>query len=955
MNPVLTIAGKEARALFLSPVAVLFLAVFLCVTELSFFTLGGFFARNVADARPLFAGMPLLLILLVSAITMRQWAEERKMGTLEVLLTLPVRTRELVMGKFLAGLLLVALALLLTLPIPISVSRLGDLDWGPVLGGYIGALLLASAYLALGLCVSASTDNQVVALMVTIVAGGALYLLGSDALVALMSNDGAAVFRALGTGSRFASVERGVLDLRDLVYYGSLTAVFLVVNVHLLEGARRDTRSAAGTRRARKAALTVALVLINAGLLNIWLAPLAQARIDLTADGSYSLSDASKQVVLGLEEPLVIQGIFSEKTHPKLAPLAIQVEDFLAEYQVRGAGNVTVETLDPSKDEQLERDLGEGYGVHSYPFEVSGRHEHSVVNAYFHVLLRYGDRHALLSWEDLIEVEATEDRIDVRLRNIEYDLTRAIRKLSQEFTTTAALFDRLDGGAALTAYLSPDTLPSDWAELAPTIRSVSQALVSDAGGKLSFEEIDPLEDSALQAELAEAYGIQPLAVDLFGREVFYLALVLEMGDEVRIVQPRGDTTAAELETALDSAIRRAIPGNLKTLAVVTEIPAQTPHDPRQPHHSQPPQEEPDYQLLGELLGSELEVKTVSLAEGVPMDVDVLLVAKPGAMSDAERFALDQYLMRGGAVLALAGHWGVTADRSGLNAAAQDSGLLDMLAQWGVEVGEGLVMDPANASFPLPVVKNVDGYRVPTVEYLDYPFFADIRSDGFAAGHAALAGLPNVTTPWSSPLTITAAAEGVQAEVLLTTSPDSWVQQSSSLLPDFGAHPQTGFGREGELGRRVVAVAAQGSFPSTFAEQPSPAWDQSAPSDGEGEIDHTGRTLKKALPDARLVVFGSSELASDLMISLGQQMGGEVHRSNLMLLLNLIDWCTEDTDLLEIRSAGRLARTLRPVGEIEKLVIEAADVALMLLGLLALALLPRMRRGSTRSLLDEVAP
>ncbi len=955
MSGVLTIARKEARALFLSPVAVLFLGVFLFVTEFSFFTLGGFFARNLADVRPLFAGMPVLLILLVSAITMRQWAEERKMGTLEVLLTLPVPTHQLVLGKFLAGLVLVAVALVLTLPIPISVSLLGALDWGPVVGGYAGALLLAAAYLALGLCISASTDNQVVALMVTIVAGGALYLLGSDSLVALMSDDGGAVLRALGTGSRFASIERGVLDLRDMVYYGSLTAVFLVANVYLLEGVRRDTQSRAGSARAWKATLTVALVVANAGLLNAWLAPVAQARLDLTADGAYSLSEASREVVRGLDEPLLIQGVFSEKTHPKLAPLAIQVEDFLAEYQVRGAGQVTVETLDPSQDEELERELAESFGVRSYPFRVSGRHEQSVVNAYFHVLIRYGDAHELLSWEDLIEVEATDDDIDVRLRNIEYDVTRAIRKLSQEFTTTEALFDRYDGQATLTAYLSADTLPEDWAELAPTIKAVGEDLAARSGGKLGFVQLDPLQDRELQQRLSDEYGIRPLAVDLFGRQVFYSALTLEMGDKVQIVQPRGDTTQADLEGALDGAIRRAMPGNQKTVGLVTEQPDPVPQDPRLPPQYQQPQPQADYQLLQELLGSELEITRVDLAAGVPMGVDVLLVAKPGALDATEQFALDQYLMRGGAVVALAGRYAVTADQAGLSAAEQQSGLYPLLAHWGVEVAEGLVMDPLNASFPLPVEKTVGGYRVRTVEYLDYPFFADIRQDGFARGHAALAGLPNVTTPWSSPLIPKDGLEGVTTEVLLRTSDDSWVQHSSGILPDFGAHPETGFGREGEPAAQVVAVTAQGRFPSYFADRPDPTWDEAAPAEAEGDPDRTGRTLTEALPDARLAVIGSAELASDLMISLGQQLGGEVHRSNLMLLLNLIDWCTEDTDLLEIRSAGSLARTLRPVGELEKLALEAVDAVLMLVGLLLLAVLPRLGRGARRSLLQEVTP
>ena len=188
MTGLLTVTRKELRSLFGSPVALIFLGVFLAVTLFTFFTSSRFFARNLADARPLFEWLPILLIGLVSAVTMRAWAEERRAGTLEVLLTLPVKTYELVLGKFLAGWFLVTVALALTLPIPYMVSTLGNLDWGPVWGGYIGALLLSAAYLAIGLCVSARTDNQVVALMVTLVICGSTYLIGSDGVVALFGS-----------------------------------------------------------------------------------------------------------------------------------------------------------------------------------------------------------------------------------------------------------------------------------------------------------------------------------------------------------------------------------------------------------------------------------------------------------------------------------------------------------------------------------------------------------------------------------------------------------------------------------------------------------------------------------------------------------------------------------------------------------------------------------------------
>lgn len=175
---IMTTARKELRSYFLSPVALIFLALFLIVVLVDFFYYSKFFVRNLADVRPLFQSLPFLLVFLVAAVTMRQWSEEQKMGTLEILLTLPVRTRDLVLGKFVAGMGLVALALALTLPLPITVSMLGQMDWGPVFGGYIAALLLGSTYMAIGLCVSSRTDNQVVSLLVTAIICSVLYALG---------------------------------------------------------------------------------------------------------------------------------------------------------------------------------------------------------------------------------------------------------------------------------------------------------------------------------------------------------------------------------------------------------------------------------------------------------------------------------------------------------------------------------------------------------------------------------------------------------------------------------------------------------------------------------------------------------------------------------------------------------------------------------------------------------
>ena len=142
-------------------------------------------------------------------------------GTLEFVTTVPVTTWSFVLGKFVACCLLLAIALLLTWPLPVTTAYLGNLDWGPVLAGYLAALLLGGAYIAIGLAISALSSNQIVSLILSVVACGALYGIGSPTLTDLAGNDLGAWLRGIGTGSRFESITRGVLDFRDLYYYAS--------------------------------------------------------------------------------------------------------------------------------------------------------------------------------------------------------------------------------------------------------------------------------------------------------------------------------------------------------------------------------------------------------------------------------------------------------------------------------------------------------------------------------------------------------------------------------------------------------------------------------------------------------------------------------------------------------------------------------------------------------------
>ncbi|HZV20060.1 MAG TPA: ABC transporter permease, partial [Hyphomicrobiales bacterium] len=269
MSNIFRIARKELASLFSSPAAFIFIAVFLAALLFIFFWVDRFFARNIADVRPLFEWMPVLLIFLVSALTMRMWSEERRAGTLEFLMTAPVKPLHLVLGKFLACLGLVAVVLALTLPLPVTVSLLGPLDWGPVFGGYVATLALASAYISIGLFVSSNTDNQIVSLIMTALICGLLYVIGSDSLTSLFGNEGGEILRLFGSGSRFNSIARGVIDFRDLYYYLSIFAVFLVLNLYSLESLRWAIRGQ--NPRHFEWRLASGLLVANFLAANLWL------------------------------------------------------------------------------------------------------------------------------------------------------------------------------------------------------------------------------------------------------------------------------------------------------------------------------------------------------------------------------------------------------------------------------------------------------------------------------------------------------------------------------------------------------------------------------------------------------------------------------------------------------------------------------------------------------------
>ncbi|MCS6890470.1 MAG: ABC transporter permease [Rhodovarius sp.] len=234
---------RELAAYFATPVASVFIVVFLVASGALTFTVGGFFARGQADLLPFFSFIPWLFMFLVPALTMRLWAEERRLGTIELLLTLPLAQWQAVLGKFLAAWAFCAIALALTFPLWLTVNYLGDPDNGVILAGYAGCLLLAGAYLALGAAISVTTRNQVIAFVVAVAACFVFSAAGSPVVTEFLSARLpvlAEVARALSVSDRLAGFTRGVLVARDIIFFASFIGFWLFVNMILLDLRKAD-------------------------------------------------------------------------------------------------------------------------------------------------------------------------------------------------------------------------------------------------------------------------------------------------------------------------------------------------------------------------------------------------------------------------------------------------------------------------------------------------------------------------------------------------------------------------------------------------------------------------------------------------------------------------------------------------------------------------------------------
>ncbi len=953
------IAKKEIKIFFASPVAFIFLACFLAVNLFIFFWVEAFFARNIADVKPLFEWMPVLLIFLVGALTMKMWSEERRMGTLEFVMTSPVASLQFVLGKFLACLFLLMLALLLTLPIPLTVAYLGSLDWGPVIGAYLATTLLGAAYISIGLLVSSKSDNQIVSLLMTILICFCFYILGSDVLTAFVGNVGSQFLKLLGTGSRFDSITRGVIDARDLYYYLSIMGIFLVLNTYTLESQRWAEKQKTLQHSLWR---SIAFLAVSNFILgNLWLQQVNTARVDLTEGNIYSISEATKNYLKTLQEPLLLRGYFSAKTHPLLAPLVPEVQNLLKEYEIAGNGKIKTELVDPLSNPELEDEANTKYGIKPVPFQVSDKYQASLVNSYFNILIQYGDQYEVLSFQELIEVKQTgETDLDVKLRNPEYDITRSIKKTLQGYQSTGDLFATIRKPVNFIGYVSTkDKLPEPLANFQQEIQTTLETFKQDAQERFSFSFKPPEEgDGSLAQKLMDEFGFRPMSTSLFSNNTFYYYLTLQSEDQMIQVALPEDLSQEAFKRNLEAGLKRFSSGFTKVVNLVLP-----PSPPAHPHQQMMAPGNKNFGFLEDLLEQELTIQKNDLSNGtVPSDTDVLMLIAPKELSETQLFAIDQFLMKGGTVIAATSPYSTQLSRANLTASKHTSGLEDWLQHQGITFKEGMVLDPQNAPFPIPVKRQVGGFTFQEMRMLDYPYFVDIRDQGLNPEAGMLAGLQQITLNWATPLDINNTNNSfIKVTELLSSSKESWLSNSLNILPNLNDPSQSGFTPVGTPQSYLVAAALEGRFNSYFKDKDSPLYTAEASNTEEttdtdenseendvesNEIGQINSVITRSAESARLIVFASNEFVTDQTLQLVSSATRTLYRNSMQLLQNTVDWSLEDRELLSIRNRGHFSRTLPNLERQEQLFWEYLNYGLIGLGIILLFGINRTIKAST---------
>jgi len=501
------------------------------------------------------------------------------------------------------------------------------------------------------------------------------------------------------------------------------------------------------------------------------------------------------------------------------------------------------------------------------------------------------------------------------------------------------LFDTVKGNLHFTAYISEDKkLPEKLLNFKKEIVPLLKEYTAKSDNRFSSEFLEPEANGGEVAQqIARDFGFQPMAVGLFDPNRFYFHLTLRKDDQI-VQIPLGNLEKEDFRMALESGIKRFASGFTKSVAMV--LPASDPQMARFGMGG------PQFMQLEQILNADLNVKREDLTDGaVDSDADVLLLVAPKELDEKQLFAVDQFLMRGGTVIAATSPFSASFNRNSLSMQRYKSGLEKWLSHHGLTVEEKLVLDPQNSAFPIPVLRQAGGFQFRELRMIDYPYFADIRSDGLNRENSISSSLNQLTMAWASPIVVDGSKNAKRnITELLYSSDKSWLSSSVNVMPQITQPGVSSFHPEGEQKRQLMGVISQGRFDSYFADKESPLLASEAPEKteeegGDVQPENTiiSSVIKHSPESGRIILFASNDFLRDQVTQLLSSSIGSQYLGGLELAANALDWSLEEQELLSIRSRGHFNRTLPPMEQDAQLFWESINylMAIVMLGMLAL--------------------
>ncbi len=532
-----TVARRELKALFDLPTGYVLLVVFLAINGFLFFRQA--YLSDTASLRPMLDFLPWVLLFFVPAVTMRALAEDIRGGQIEVVLSQPVSELELLLGKYLGAVLFLWTALALTLTIPLGLALGSDLPWGTIVAQYVGSGLLAAGLAGVGVWASSLTRSQITAFIVGTAVMFLLILVGLDPLLVGLPPGLGTLAARIGVLSHFESIGRGVIDLRDVVYFLSLAGVFLALAYGALLG--RKLAPASGNRRRLQLGvgmLAAALVVVN--LLGSYIG----GRLDLSPGNAYTLSPATRSLVRELDDLVTIKLFASQELPTEVALMKRDVDDLLRDLRSASRGKVRIVERDPGDGDAARREA-ESIGIQPVQFNVIGQSELQVKQGYLGLVIQHGPE-----TETIPFVQRSDD--------LEYRLVSAIRDLTRDQKPVVGLVAetrgpgvtfgelesqlaksyevrRIDPGdstqpaadvKALVLAGAPDSIPpAQLARFKSFLERGGSALVLAQGMEVSQRAPTAQPRPVVWNELLQPYGVQirtDLAYDLLANEVIPL-------------------------------------------------------------------------------------------------------------------------------------------------------------------------------------------------------------------------------------------------------------------------------------------------------------------------------------------------------------------------------------------------------------------------------------------------